>query len=96
MAVQIAFLLLAVTVPAFAAGKYSKSVPTATVAPVIGGSITLDVRNVAAGQSVGAGAAPNPDATRTTTTHSETLQINVGNLGTVPANITVRWFWVGR
>lgn len=89
-------LLLTVAASAFAAGKYSKAVPTATVAPIMGSSITLDARNVATGQSAGTGIAPNPDATRVTTTHSETLQINVGNLGTTLANVTVRWFWVGR
>jgi hypothetical protein len=90
------FLSITTATATFAAGKYSKAVPTATVAPILGGSITLDVRNVAAGKSAAAGTAPNPDATRVTTTHSETLQINVGNLGTTPSNVTVRWFWVGR
>lgn len=91
-------IVLTITTAAatFAAGKYSKTVPTATVAPILSGAVTLDVRNVAAGRSVGTGAAPNPEATRTTTAHSETLQINVGNLGTAPANVTVRWFSVGR
>jgi len=80
----------------YAAGKYSKSIPSATVAPVWSGSITLDVRNVATGQTVGASQAPNPDATRVTTGHSETLKISVGNLGMTPTTVTVRWFWVGR
>lgn len=89
-------LLIATATATFAAGRYSTAVPTATVAPILGGSITLDVRNMATGQSTGAGVAPNPNASRLTTTHSERLQINVGNLGMSPASVTVRWFWVGR
>src|SRR6266704_5971576 len=87
---------LVLTLPSFAADKYSKEVPKATLPIPAATTITLDAKNVAAGRALSDGVAPNPEATRKTTTHSETLQINIGNLGTAPANVTVRWFWVGR
>jgi hypothetical protein len=91
-------VLLALTLsgPVFGASKYSKTVPKETIPTVVVTTITLDARNVAAGRALSDGVAPNPDATRKTTTHSATLQIDVGNLGTTPANVTVHWFWVGR
>ncbi|MEP6670465.1 MAG: hypothetical protein ABJF10_14995 [Chthoniobacter sp.] len=78
------------------AGKYSKEIPKIAVPLPAVTAITLDARNVAAGRSLSNTVAPNPDATRKTTTHSETLEINVRNLGPVLANVTVHWFWVGR
>ncbi|EDY16266.1 hypothetical protein CfE428DRAFT_6169 [Chthoniobacter flavus Ellin428] len=82
--------------PLLGAGKYSKEIPKAMVPTVVNTTLTLDARNVSAGRAVSEGTAPNPEATRKTTTHSETLQINVGNLGTTSAAVTVHWFWVGR
>jgi hypothetical protein len=78
------------------ADKYSKEVPKATVPTVAATSITVDARNVASGRTVAEGTAPNPEATRQTTTHSATVEIDVRNLGATPANVTVHWFWVGR
>jgi hypothetical protein len=89
-------LLLLLVVPTQAAERYSKDVPNVTVQLPKVTSIILDARNVAAGRTASESSAPNPDATRQTTNHHETLQINVGNLGPVPAVVTVRWFWVGR
>ncbi|MEI9894832.1 MAG: hypothetical protein WDN28_13345 [Chthoniobacter sp.] len=89
-------LLLVVATSAFGAEKYSKEVPKVAVPTMVATTITLDARNVAAGRVLSDGVAPGPDATRKTTTHSETLEIHVGNLGTLPASVTVHWFWVGR
>jgi hypothetical protein len=91
--------ILALIVEAFpivGAEKYSKEVPKSTIPTVAATSITVDARTVASGRVVAADVAPNPEATRKTTTHSATLEIDVRNLGAVPANVTVRWFWVGR
>src|ERR1043165_8139796 len=90
------YLSLLLATPAIGADKYSKDVPKVTVPTVAATSITVDARTVASGRVVCDGIAPNPEATRKTTTHSATLQINVGNLGTMPANVIVHWFWVGR
>src|SRR5258708_25987558 len=88
--------VMLLTVPAFGGGKYWKQISKETVPTAAVTSITLDARNVAAGRAQAPDLAPNPEATRKTTTHSETLEIDVRNLGAEPANVTVRWFWVGR
>lgn len=91
-------LILAATLvtSAFAAPKSSPTIPPAPLEPLRFSKISLGARNIASGQSRGAGVAPGADSTRTTTSHEATLEISAKNLGTQTQAVTLRWFWIGR
>ena len=59
---------------------------------------TLKLGAVTVGNSrkQGATAAPNAEATRTTTAHGSSVEITVENGGATPEPVTLRWFAVGR
>ena len=85
-------VFLAIVSISYAASK-KKPQPTVTAQEQI---LQLRGKDIAASRQKGTTEAPNPKATRTTTTHDHAAELTAFNLSAEPVKTNVRWFWVGR
>ncbi len=92
---QFVVVTAALSAIAFGQSRSNKEVPNLVGSSLIRSSLSLDARNLSTGWTEGE-SSRGKGVTRTTTAHTETVEITVRNLGVISVTATIHWFWVGR